>query len=283
MKNILIFGFILSLSFFSCKKSEKEKQEEPETLKKETSVHTTELPSLPNAEEQKSKAHESLLNLKKTILIIETKEFRIRIDELSNGKYRYASWSINSKMTEKPSLIIKNGNLIPEGSGGNHRYEFTNGNHKYICDINVLAEDDIPDAYLRVLKDGKEILHESGKIKKNEGTPDEENLIPAPSSPGYADAFGEYLLKNETIGGLKIGSSIKEVIKLLGKPEKKEESFFSDAIEMYQGGISYPSKGLSLGLIGKNEKDLTIDLIKITKPSTLKTSKGIGIGLEKKL
>ncbi len=117
-------------------------------------------------ENDKISIHESLKDFKEPILIIETKKFKIRIDKLNNTKYRYASWSIDSKMSEKPDLIIKDGNWIPEGSGGNHRYEFINGNYKYDCIINVLGADDTPPAELVVYQDDKEILNEQGQIKR---------------------------------------------------------------------------------------------------------------------
>ncbi|HEX6181614.1 MAG TPA: hypothetical protein VFZ47_10240, partial [Chitinophagaceae bacterium] len=70
-----------------------------------------------------------------------------------------AVWKIENKMSGKPDLIIINGESIAEGSGGNHRYEFMNGDYKYECSIVVMAEDDdSPPAYFRIYKDGKEIL-----------------------------------------------------------------------------------------------------------------------------
>jgi len=63
----------------------------------------------------------------------------IRVDELKNGKYRYASWPINSKMSEEPDAVINNGRVIYEGNGGNHRYEFVNGNYTYECSITVVG------------------------------------------------------------------------------------------------------------------------------------------------
>jgi len=115
-------------------------------------------------EKDKTSIHESIRDFEEPILIIETKKFQIRIDKQYNGKYRYACWSIDSKMSKKPDLIIKDGNWLPEGSGGNHRYEFINDNYKYDCFINVLGTDDTPPAKLVVYKDDREILNEQGQI-----------------------------------------------------------------------------------------------------------------------
>ena len=112
----------------------------------------------------KNSIHEGIRDFEEPILIIETKKFKIRVDKLINGKFRYSSWPINSKMSEKPDLIIKNGNWTPEGSGGNHRYQFVNGNYKYVCYINVIGADDSPLADLIVYKNDEEILNEPAQI-----------------------------------------------------------------------------------------------------------------------
>ncbi|GAB4181104.1 MAG: hypothetical protein Kow00108_17710 [Calditrichia bacterium] len=117
-------------------------------------------------EKEKASIHESVRDFKEPVLIIETKKFKIRIDKQFNGKYRYASWSINSKMSAKPALIIHDGTVKAEGSGGNHRYEFINGNYTYDCLINVLRADDTPPAELVVYQNNKEILHEPGLLKR---------------------------------------------------------------------------------------------------------------------
>lgn len=108
--------------------------------------------------------HESIKEFEKPILIMGTKRFRVRIDQLSNGKYRYASWSIKSEMSEAPDLVLKNGTVIHEGSGGNHRYEFYNGIYTYVCSINNIGADDTPPGELIVYKNDKSILNESAHI-----------------------------------------------------------------------------------------------------------------------
>jgi len=70
-------------------------------------------------------------------------------------------------MNEKPDLVMKNGNWIPEGSGGNHAYEFINGNYKYVCYINTLGADETPPATLTVYQNRTKILAQSAQIVKN--------------------------------------------------------------------------------------------------------------------
>ena len=118
-------------------------------------------------ENDKNSIHESLKNFAQPKLLLETEKFRIRIDELSNEVYRYASWYINSTMNEKPDLVIESGSWMPEGNGGNNKYEFVNGDYKYECSINVVGTDETPAADLTVYKDEKEILYQAAKIIRN--------------------------------------------------------------------------------------------------------------------
>lgn len=103
--------------------------------------------------------HESIKQFEKPILEMKTKNYLIRIDDLGDYNYRYASWPIDKNYSDKPELIIKNGEQFLEGSGGNHRYEFNNGNYKYICSRIHLGKDDTP-GKLTILNNEKEILSE---------------------------------------------------------------------------------------------------------------------------
>lgn len=118
-------------------------------------------------ESEKANLHSSVKKFNNPICILLTKKHRIRIDEMPNGKYRYASWEIESKMSDKPDLIVQNGEYVPEGSGGNHHYAFKNGKYSYECGILILGEDDSAPAYLSVSKEGNEILNEPATIVTN--------------------------------------------------------------------------------------------------------------------
>lgn len=112
----------------------------------------------------KDTIHESLQDFKEPILKLQTEKFNIRIDKLSDGSIRYSCWSINVKENTKPDLVLKNGTWIPDGSGGNSRYEFVNGNYKYECAINVVGSEETPPASLTVYKGEKEILYQAARI-----------------------------------------------------------------------------------------------------------------------
>jgi hypothetical protein len=113
---------------------------------------------------EKRSIHSSLANFKKPLYILETAKFRIRIDELNNNQYRYASWPITKPMSAKPDLVLNNGQWFSEGTGGNHRFEFKNADYVYECSIIVLGTVDSPHAMLTVYKGGKEILTQNAKI-----------------------------------------------------------------------------------------------------------------------
>ncbi|WET00657.1 hypothetical protein [Flavobacterium sp. YJ01] len=113
---------------------------------------------------QKKNVNASISKFKEPVAILETSKFRIRIDDLGNNKFRYASWSIKNKMTDKPDLIIENGVFVADGTGGNHYYEFKKGDFKYECYIIVLGEKNSPPATLTVYQSGKEILSQNAKI-----------------------------------------------------------------------------------------------------------------------
>ncbi|KFF23314.1 hypothetical protein [Chryseobacterium vrystaatense] len=73
-------------------------------------------------------------------VILKTKKFKIRIDKQPNGKYLYQSWAANAKITSKPSMIISDGELIPDGTGGNYYFSFVNEGYSYQVWRNYLTD-----------------------------------------------------------------------------------------------------------------------------------------------
>jgi hypothetical protein len=113
---------------------------------------------------EKNTLHSSIKKFESPVHILETKNYRVRIDDLGNYNYRYSSWPISKSMNDKPDLIINNGEWIPDGSGGNHRFQFKNAEYIYDCSIIVLGEDNSPPAMLTIYKGEKEILSQNAKI-----------------------------------------------------------------------------------------------------------------------
>lgn len=109
-------------------------------------------------EQQKLTLHESLRNYKQPILQWETTKFRVRIDDLGETKFRYASWSLDKSISDKPDLVLLNGKRDFDGSGGNHYYSFINGKYTYRCDVIVLGTSKSPAGRLSVIKDQQILL-----------------------------------------------------------------------------------------------------------------------------
>lgn len=102
-------------------------------------------------------------------VIIKTKKFKIRIDKQPNGKYLYQSWAANAKITSKPSMIISDGELIPDGSGGNYYFSFVNEGYSYQVWRNYLTDSASKAPYTLTVTDENdhEIVRQDGQVVKN--------------------------------------------------------------------------------------------------------------------
>lgn len=114
----------------------------------------------------KKKLHTSLKIFKSPTYKIQTKSYLIRIDELANGKYRYASWKIGRSEASKPDLILTNGELKFDGSGGNHTITFKKGEYNYKVYRGIIGEKDAAEISLTVEQKGKIILQQDGKLSE---------------------------------------------------------------------------------------------------------------------
>lgn len=99
-------------------------------------------------------------------LYMETEGFRIRVDEMDDGQYRFCSWELGNSTLNEPGMKLENGTVNYSGSGGNHTYEFANKEFKYIIEINVIGSDEEAPAYLVVLKNDIEIVRQGSELLK---------------------------------------------------------------------------------------------------------------------
>ena len=139
-------------------------------------------------DQERTTVHESLRGFKYNATVIETGKFIIRIDYMKSSKMdgyidygdlRYASWNKPMTMQDKPNLVIKNGVIKYDGSGGNHYYVFKNGNYFYVCYINYMKEDEQSDANLYVYKTDKKINIDDFDLWDTEGR--YEQILSAPA------------------------------------------------------------------------------------------------------
>lgn len=112
----------------------------------------------------KENLHVSLKTFQSPVYKIKTNKYLIRIDELPNNKYRYASWKVDEKETSKPDIILNNGQWEHLGSGGNHVITFVNGIYTYKVYRNIIGEDNSPDITLEIEKNGEIILTADGTL-----------------------------------------------------------------------------------------------------------------------
>ena len=109
-------------------------------------------------EADKQKLHARLRNFVEPVLEWETAKYRIRIDQISDNKFRYAVWPVHRKTSELPDLVLRNGTVTYDGSGGNHHYDFKSGDVLYRCFVWILGAAESPPGEIYVYKNRKVVL-----------------------------------------------------------------------------------------------------------------------------
>ena len=117
--------------------------------------------------EQNKHLHPSVRVFEKPVIEMETKSFKIRVDNLGDYNYRYTSWTPDQEFNKEPFLILKNGKMMNDGSGGNHFYSWENGPRRYEVYVIVLGANDSPPAVLNVYEGVKKVIEEGAKEFKN--------------------------------------------------------------------------------------------------------------------
>lgn len=112
----------------------------------------------------KKRLHSSLKSFNLPLYKFKTKNYLMRVDQLENGKYRYASWKIGKSEASKPDLVLTNGTVRMEGSGGNHTIIFKKGEYNYKIYRGIIGEKGAPEISLTVEKNEKQILYQAGKL-----------------------------------------------------------------------------------------------------------------------
>lgn len=90
--------------------------------------------------------------------------------------------------------------------------------------------------------------------------------------------IGFELMKNESVGEIKLGLGIKKVIEILGEPTEKTKAELWEADGERHQQWKYSNKGIELNLIGESDTSLTVNMITINEVCKLKTKRNIGIG-----
>ena len=95
--------------------------------------------------------HNDLCDYRRLLKCGNVRFHKFRIDELEDGKIRYASWDSHSKVSEKPDIILDNGEYDEE----KNIYTFHNGNYHYI-----ITEEEIIVKYMNNIQSRREILND---------------------------------------------------------------------------------------------------------------------------
>ena len=121
-------------------------------------------------EKDRNRLHPSVQKFEDPIFEWKTKSYIIRVDDTDLG-VRYTSWSINKKVSDKPDLVLYGGERHWQGSGGNHNYDFKNGDYIYRIDVNILGKFSYEDhpGHLEVIHSGKRLLIESARARWDDG------------------------------------------------------------------------------------------------------------------
>lgn len=109
-------------------------------------------------ESARRQIHASLHDFVEPVLEWETAKYHIRIDRTSDETFRYAAWSVNKKPADKPDLVLHNGTLAFDGSGGNHSYKFKSGPYHYRCIVYAIGAAGDPPGELEVTKHDQVVL-----------------------------------------------------------------------------------------------------------------------------
>lgn len=89
--------------------------------------------------ELKAQMHASVNNWKTNILVWQSGNLLVRVDETKTG-LRYTAWSKGRPVSEKPDLILYNGSQEFQGTMGGVSYIFKNDKWKYVVDDVQLCE-----------------------------------------------------------------------------------------------------------------------------------------------
>jgi len=167
------FILLSTLSFFinSCQNSQEKPNANNNTKQQDLQLKENEkqenlqliLEEKINLDTLRKLVYKDLKDFKTLKVYMQTSKFKIWIDQMEDGSYRYASWPKSKSIDLEPDLVLENGTVNYDGSGGNHSYEFKNANTKYICEINVLGKSS-DDAFLVVKQGDKILVDQSAKF-----------------------------------------------------------------------------------------------------------------------
>lgn len=122
-------------------------------------------------QKDKDTIYPSLKDFFENILIFNTLTYLGRIDKIKEEgfyqySYRLSLWDKNSKMSEKPLIVVDKGEVEFFGSAGNHTYTFINKDKGYSFDVTYVGPRDSIPYKLNILEDDRKTFSEEALILK---------------------------------------------------------------------------------------------------------------------
>jgi hypothetical protein len=101
--------------------------------------------------------HPSVNQWESNVFVGQSKNLLVRVDRLSNGDLRYVSWSKGKSISQKPDLVIPDGEMVQEGTLGGKFWRFKNNDWEYsIVNQEACANCDENSYELVLTENGKE-------------------------------------------------------------------------------------------------------------------------------
>lgn len=103
---------------------------------------------------------EDSITVEMNLIHAENDKFLIQVDRLIDNSIRYRSWNKPKEITEEPDLILTNGLIDKQGTGGGYYYIFENNDWQYVVKNVLMAEtDEGMGVFLELLNKGEEKLN----------------------------------------------------------------------------------------------------------------------------
>ncbi|MEH6681066.1 MAG: hypothetical protein V7724_10995 [Sediminicola sp.] len=148
MKKITALGLVLCLAILSCKNVEKERP---------TSQKPPEVPEKRSATEQTTVADAPI---KMNLIHATSEKYIVTVDRLANDTIRYTAWNRPKTVEDNPDLVLYNGTIDKQGTGGGYHFIFKNGDWRYTVENNLMGETmESMGVFLKLEQNGQEKLY----------------------------------------------------------------------------------------------------------------------------
>jgi len=108
----------------------------------------------------KARLHESVNDFERPVGKWLTKSRLFRIDDLGEWSYRLVVWEDGKQFGDKPDVVLFNGVIEPDGSGGNRSFIFVDGNKTYRVHVWGITNASSPYGHFEILVDDERVVEE---------------------------------------------------------------------------------------------------------------------------